>query len=163
MYREVSLVRRLTAVIVGACAACLVASRPAAAASCSITATPTLAFGAYSVYGTAAVPVNGQLQFKCTTASVPYTVSLDKGGNASTFSPRYQKLAGGTDLLQYNVYTTSGHTTIWGDGTPGTATVSGTTAGANVAKSITLFGSIPAGQDVTGGNYGDTLTLTLSF
>jgi spore coat protein U-like protein len=59
---------------------------------------------------------------RCSLATPrPYTLSLDKGVNASTYLPR-QMINAGT-RLNYNLYTDSAQTTVWGDGTGGTVTV----------------------------------------
>ncbi len=69
-------------------------------------------------------------------------------------------MTNGTNTLQYNLYTTSGHTNVWGDGTGSTRTVGGN---GTSSSTQTIYGNIPAGQDVSAGTYSDSITLTISF
>jgi spore coat protein U-like protein len=53
---------------------------------------------------------------------------------------------------------------VWGDGTAGTATVVQPKVMRNKPPAaITIYGRIPAGQDVSAGAYGDTLTVTITW
>ncbi len=90
------------------------------------------------------------------------TVALN-GGNASSFAPRKMS-AGGADRLNYNLYTTSGYATVWGDGTNGTATqnVSGSLIG-QASYTFTAYGLVPAGQYVAAATYTDEITITVTF
>lgn len=51
---------------------------------------------------------------------------------------------------------------VWGDGSGGTATVSGALALPG-AIDHTVYGRLPARQNVGAGAYTDTLTVTLNF
>ncbi len=127
--------------------------------TCTVgTGSNLLAFGTYT--GVVS-DVNGSLFVTC-TASDTYSIALDVGiGGSFTNRILTNPSPGGT--LQYNIYTTAPRTTVWGDGTGVTGTVSGTGNGAS--QSITVFGRIPAGQTagVTPGNYTDAVTITVTF
>ena len=69
----------------------------------------------------------------------------------------------GTTMLSYNLYTTLQHATIWGDGSGTTAINSNTNASQSTVTTHTIYGLIPAGQDVPAGNYSDAITITVSF
>jgi spore coat protein U-like protein len=78
-------------------------------------------------------------------------------------------MAGAGDTLNFNHYTTLAHTTVWGDGTAGTATVSGSLlvpqGGGNTgSQTQTVYGLIGAPQNVTATAYATAspITLTLS-
>ena len=90
------------------------------------------------------------------------TVALT-AGNAGSFTPR-QMSDGGADRLNYNLYTTSGYATVWGDGTNGTVTqnVSGSLIG-QASYTFTAYGLVPAGQYVTATTYTDEITVQVTF
>jgi spore coat protein U-like protein len=124
-----------------------------------------LGFGNYTpntgaLSGTAAVTV------RC-TKTTPYTVALNAGTTTGgTLAQRL--LANGANTLQYNLYTTAGFTTVWGDGTGGSATVGGTGNGVSVAsaQTLTVHGSLPdsaTNQDAPPGSYADTITVTVTY
>lgn len=121
-----------------------------------------LAFGTYTPGG-AALNTNGSLSLTCTDGDT-YTVALDAGsGSGATLATRILTNPSPAGTLQYTIYTTTARTTVWGDGTAGTATVPGTGTGA--LQSITVPGTIFAGQTatVTPGNYTDTVNITVTF
>jgi len=64
-------------------------------------------------------------------------------------------------VLAYNLYLDSTRLTIWGDGTGGTGTFSGMGTGSDVGT--TVYGRIPAGQNVAVGTYSDLITVTVTF
>jgi len=74
----------------------------------------------------------------------------------------------GTNRLQYNLYTTAVHTTVWGDGTQSSGTVSavgrGLMSGAAITR--TVYGQLPdspANVDLAPGLYTDIVTVTVSY
>ena len=68
-----------------------------------------------------------------------------------------------TSTVDYNLYTDSGYSTLWGDGTTG-ATVAGTSTGGNTADSpITVYGQTAAGQNVPIGDYSDVVLVSVAF
>jgi spore coat protein U-like protein len=71
-------------------------------------------------------------------------------------------MTAGANLLNYNIYTTTGRTTVWGDGTAGTATLAGTGTGA--AQAVTVYGRVNSGQtSVPAGSYADTVAVTVTY
>jgi len=135
--------------------------QPAVAApSCSVSSTTTVTFSSYDVFsasndnstgGGATILCNGN-----TTA----VMSLTKG-SSGTYTARTMSGPGGV-LLNYNLYTTAALTTVWGDGTGGTSTVS-MSAIKNVAKAVTIYGLIPKNQyAAVAGAYTDTITFSVT-
>jgi spore coat protein U-like protein len=126
-------------------------------AVCAVTATD-LAFGTYtSQVGT---PLQGTtlLRATCTPGST-YNVGLNEGTTAgATINAR--KMASGTNALNYQLYSDSGRSTIWGN-TPGTDTVTG--VGTGLAVDHTVFGAVPAAQVVPAGDYADTITVRIYY
>ncbi len=70
----------------------------------------------------------------------------------------------GDPLLGYQIYSNSAHTTIWGDGTNGSSTVSGTGTGPGAAITETMYGQVSAGQTVLTGSYKDNpVNVTVTY
>jgi len=73
------------------------------------------------------------------------------------------KRAGGSDLLDYNLFTTSSRVTVWGDGTAGTmAMQTQQKVRSGKPETMNIYGRIPAGRDVSVGSYTDTLVVTVN-
>lgn len=130
----------------------------AAESACSVDPTP-VAFGDYSPFSVAPTDTAGTLRVTCSTATVGYTVLLS-AGSAGSYSPR--RLSGGGHTLSYNLYIDPLRTTVWGDGSGGTANVTGAFA---LPGGIdhTVYGRLPAQQNVGAGAYTDTITVTINF
>jgi spore coat protein U-like protein len=118
-----------------------------------VTAT-SVAFGSYDPTGNSNKDGTGSVAVSC-DASTAYTVAIN-AGNAGSFN---RAMASGSYSLGYNLYTDATRTTVWGDGTGGTSRVSQTGTGAT----ITVYGRIPAHQNVGVGSYTDTLVVTVQF
>jgi spore coat protein U-like protein len=68
--------------------------------------------------------------------------------------------------LNYNLYTTSARTTVWGDGSSSTGTVSDSYLlglGAGTSTDYTVWGRIPMQQNVPTGTYNDSVVLTVEY
>ncbi len=129
-----------------------------AQAACSVNSTP-VAFGVYSPFDIAPTDTAGTLRVSCDTATVGYTLLLTPGG-AGSYAPR--RLVGGAYTLAYNLYADALRSSVWGDGSGGTTTVGGAFALPG-AIDHTVYGRLPARQNVGAGAYTDTLTVTLNF
>ena len=159
--------RRLTR---AALAAVLLAGASAQAAiDCSVS-TSGINFGAYDPVATSPDDVTGNLAVTCTRVifvdvfHVPFTVSLQRGSSPS-YNPR--TLRSGTNVLNYNIYRDAARTQVWGDGTNSTLRLSDTSDfvwfQTTQTDNYSLYGRIPALQDVRTGNYSDTITLQITF
>lgn len=125
---------------------------------CGVSATP-LAFGNYSATNASPTDATATVTALC-TAGVSYTLAMDGGlGSGGTVNTRV--LTNGLNTLNYTVYNNAGRTTIWGDGTNSTSTVSGT-AGL-LPQNYTAYGRIAAGQQSAAGVYLDAITVTLTY
>jgi spore coat protein U-like protein len=121
-----------------------------------------MAFGAFD--GLTALTATSGVTVKCTNG-VGYNVKLGTGGGS--YATRLMT-DGGSNTLQYNLYTTAGNTTVWGNGTSSTGTVSWTGTGLSSAGEYThtVFGTLPvtsANQAAPVGSYGDTITVTVDY
>jgi spore coat protein U-like protein len=123
----------------------------------------TLTFGASINPLTVGVPLDSTstLTVQCTNTT-PYSVSLNAGANAggaSNFAARAMK--NGTYSMGYQLYTDTGRSSIWGDGT-GTSVVSqGTGSGSN--QSLTVYGRVSSLLGAVPGTYTDTVTVTITY
>jgi spore coat protein U-like protein len=143
----------------GAATAILVAAA-AAEAACTISTT-AVSFGSYNVFAASPDDAAGQITYSCTAPRPPLvTIQLDKGG-ATSFNPRQMRQ--GSQTLNYNLYLDSTRTTIWGDGTGGTQTYTQSNPLPNRNINVSVYGRIPAGQDVGAGSYSATVTATIFF
>ena len=131
----------------------------------TVVATCTVTAGALNFGATIPTPVNTNVDATSTITAtcsnaVPFSVGLSTGnGPGATFAPR--RMSSGTNQVNYTMYTDAGRTTVWGDGTGGSALNSLTGTGA--AQPITVFGRIPAGQTPAVGTYNDLITVTVTF
>ncbi len=135
-------------------------SGTAEAADCTVN-TSGINFGIYDPLGTSNLDSIGTITIRC-TGKVNVTVSIGPSPNTGGFNPRAMKIGSGTSLLNYNLYTTSARTQIWGDGTQGTATVSGL-APRNKDLPLSVYSRVPPGQDVTVGSYSENVVVTINW
>ncbi|HEX5282293.1 MAG TPA: spore coat U domain-containing protein [Micropepsaceae bacterium] len=139
--------------------ACVPGAAWAAGASCTVSAAP-VAFGTFNPFGSV-VTATGTISVTCSggSPSSPYTIALSTGGSGS-FTTRHMS-DGFSDNLNYNLYTSAAHTSIWGDGTSGTVTVGGTNG--HTTNNFTAYGQLPTPQGVTPNSYTDTITVTVTY
>ena len=155
---------RLAAVLLSALVA-----QPLFASNCSWTTAPAnIDLGTYSVFNPVALSAKSDFIIKC-TPNTTGTITLNRGANSLSYTPRTLKLVGGsaTDLVNYNLFTDAATSLIWGDGTGGSTTYAqfnSTPGDKSFADSI--YGAMPvlmATADPLPGTYKDTVTATLSW
>ena len=128
-------------------------------ANCSIS-TSAVAFGNYDpavAHSASPLDGTGTVTITCTKGSGP-TVGLDVGSNASGSTRR---MTDGSEYLSYELYQNSGRTTVWGSS--GGAIYDPGAAPSYAARSLTVYGRVGAGQDVSVGSYSDTVVATVTF
>jgi spore coat protein U-like protein len=135
----------------------------AALSQCSIGVT-ALSFGNYDVFLNVPLDTTGTITVNCAADVNKANVTLGVSSTSGTFNPRRMKRSGGSDLLDYNVYTDVTRTVIFGDGTGGTSGVELKRKGKPEpwGEIIVIYGRIPPGQDVSAGTYSDTLAATVN-
>ena len=107
---------------------------------------------------TSNIDVSVNMSVTCASGTA-YSVALSAGGGSgASFATR--KLTSGANTMDYTLYTESGRTTVWGDGSGGSQIIQGT--GTGVAQSIPVYGRI-APQSVAVGAYTDTITVTMTY
>ena len=126
--------------------------------SCSVSANP-LAFGSYDPTATAPLDAATTLSVLCTVGT-SFTVGLN-AGTAPGATVTTRQMTNGASALSYALYQSAARTTIWGN-TPGTNTPPPTTALAT-PTSLTVYGRVPASQNVPAGGYSDTITVTVNY
>jgi spore coat protein U-like protein len=128
-------------------------------ANCTVSTTP-LAFGNVDSTSASNVDATGGLSITCTNGSA-WTASAGVGaGSGASYASR--KMTAGSDLLNYNIYTSAARSTVWGDGTASTGTIGGTGNGS--AQSVTVYGRVAGGQNgVPVGSYADTVAVTVTY
>jgi spore coat protein U-like protein len=134
---------------------------------CSVQAT-AVNFGNYDIFLNIPLDSTGSVTVECSSNVPKATLTLSISPNSNSFNPRKMRRSGGTDLLNYNIYTDVARTTIFGNGTSGTAKIildrphdGGKPQPWN--QTVTVYGRIPPGQDVSVGSYSDTLTVTVDW
>jgi len=130
-----------------------------AQADCSVGAT-SVSFGAYDVFSGA--PNNngiGTITLSCHGVGPSRIVTLSSG-NSSDYTSRYMNNQILSGHIIYNLYTNSARTLIWGDGSGSSSTVH---VSDSVFTTLSIYGEIPANQDVSVGYYTDSITVAIHF
>jgi spore coat protein U-like protein len=129
-------------------------------AACTVSATG-INFGAYNPLDTAPVDSTGTITVDC-TANTSVRLSIGASPTSGSFNPRQIRQGVGSDLLNYNLYTTSARTAIWGNETQGTSVV-----WQNVKRrtpwNAVVYGRIPSGQNVYTDQYGESLVVQIDY
>ena len=131
-------------------------------ATCLIATLP-MAFGVYDPVSGQPSDGTGTVTVTCTSGSSA-TITLGQGSNAASGStdavPLRRMTDGASNFLSYFLYQNTARTTVWGN-TSGTS-IAHTGTGLPVA--ITIFGRIPASQNVPAALlYSDTVVATVTF
>jgi spore coat protein U-like protein len=128
-----------------------------------------IAFGIYNPLSAVANASTGTLRITCNgsgtgSANVTVNVTLSTGLSGSYAT---RKMFSGVNTLNYNIFWSTAYNQIIGDGSGGSFAGSAgpfpvSAGGSNLATG-TLFGRIPASQDVAPGSYSDIITVTVTY
>jgi spore coat protein U-like protein len=151
----------------------------AANKTCILSGASVMSFGTYDPMTDIPLDVQGRVTFRCGSknlesrlsraAQIPKLAALKgklvvqislSAGNAGQYQ-RY--LTAGGDKLRYNLFLDPERTTIWGDGTNGSAVYSAQAQPNGKDVIVPVFGRIFADQDVEAGFYTDQIIVTLDF
>lgn len=133
----------------------------AAALTCTFGSVTGVNFGAYDVFNASPTRATGTITYSCRNINKTNLMTMDLSTGASgTFANR--TLRSGGNVLTYNLYSTAANTQVWGDGTGTTYHFVVDPSDRN-SHTLTVYGTIPAGQDAAIGTYSDTITLTMNF
>ena len=150
--------------------AATLAAFDASAVICSGATTP-VAFGAYDVFATGNDDSTGTVVVTCSKdagdpnggVSVSYEVEMGTGGSGNV-TQRRMSSAGFT--LNYNLYTNTARTTLWGNGVNGqsvTGNFNLTNGTPTRTRTHNVFGRIPPLQDANVGTYQDNVLVTIQY
>lgn len=126
--------------------------------TCQSLTADNISFGSYNPLSGSNTDATGNIQITCTN-NTSYSVALSAGGSGS-YSTR-QLSDGGSNTLNYNLYTSSAYTSVWGDGTASSNTVDQTGSGSQ--DTMTVYGRITSGQSVANASYSDTINVTVTY
>jgi spore coat protein U-like protein len=130
--------------------------------TCLVSAT-SLIFPAY-VPAAGTLKATSTITLRCTNG-VQYAVGMSAGTTAgAAFTQRL--LASGANTLQYNIYTSSAYSAVWGDGSGATQVVGGNAVGFATPITLTVYGELPdsaANQAAAPGNYSDTILIVMTY
>jgi len=138
-----------------------------AATTCTM-AISNLVFGGYDVFSPASLDTSATVIVTCSRDGGPQntnvTIAIGRGTHGGSTSSRKMKMnGGGGDLLGYNLFRDAGRTAVWGE--TGLDAFTQTLAVPNnfsAQLTATIFGRIPAGQDVSMGTYSDSVVVTVT-
>lgn len=134
------------------------------AASCTVSAS-ALDFGTQTLIDISSnVDATSTLTVTCTNGTA-YNVALNPGANdgGSGISARKMKIGATSDTVNYQLYSDSGHSSVWGETTSGSPDVV-TGTGSGDGQAITVYGRVPSGQtNPKIGAYSDTITVTVNY
>jgi spore coat protein U-like protein len=134
-------------------------------ASCTV-GSSAAAFNVYSPLNASPTTTTATVSVSCNAPVqllVAYTISLSPGSSGSVAA---RTMRNGTWAMSYQLYSNATYTTIWGDGTGGSQTVSDgflLSVGGPVARNYTAYGKIPALQNVGAGSYLDTINVLVTY
>ena len=139
---------------------CLGTALPALAVQCDVVATP-LSFGTYDPFNPVPLTATSSLNISCKPPKKIFSITVQLTAGNGAISQRLMTSSSGDQML-YNVYADSSHATILGDGTAGSISPNRTVT-KNTPWNLTLYGNVPALQNLPPGVYADTLTATIFF
>jgi spore coat protein U-like protein len=125
---------------------------------CAISSITSVNFGTYNVFSSLSNNNGiGSITIDCEEGESNPLVTLSRG-QSNTYVSRTMR--SGRNLLGYNLYTSAARNVVWGDGTGASSTMM---VNKNRTTTLSVFGQIPAGQDVTVGTYTDNITTIINF
>lgn len=126
---------------------------------CTVTTTP-VNFGAYNpvtVNATAPLDNTGTIAVTCTKGATAWV-----GLNNGTATGTTRQMSSSAERLNYELYTDSTHSTVWGNTVTTGVNVPAST-GPQTPQNLTVYGRVAAGQNAAVGDYTDTVTATVNF
>src|SRR5262245_12966363 len=126
-----------------------------------------MGFGAYNDSSAVDTDTATSVVVRCTrllgTNNANVVLQLGPSARSGTIATR--QMASGANRMNYNLYRDAGRTQIWGQ-TSGVDTVTLNTGnisnGGSNDVTFTIFGRIPALQNVAAGAYSDSVQMTVS-
>jgi spore coat protein U-like protein len=135
------------------------ASRADGALNCTFGSVTGVNFGSYDVFSASPKTVTGSISYSCTGVNGNQRITIQLSTGSGTFANR--TLGSGSNF-KYNLYPDAANSQVWGNGTGSTYQFANNPNDTNV-HTLTVYGTILAGQDVGVGSYTDTITVTMNF
>ena len=129
--------------------------------NCTVGNVSAIAFTYDPIVANASTPATatGTIDVTCTSGAA-WSLDLDNGQNHSNATlSQNRAMKSGSSYLSYDIYEDSSHSTVWLSGSG--KDVTGTGSGA--AQTQTMYGQVPAAQNVPAGTYNDTVVATVNF
>lgn len=129
--------------------------------TCSFSSVTGVNFGSYDVFSVSPRTATGTIVYRCRRVGGVRFMMMDLStGISGTFANR--TLRSGGNVLNYNLYPDAANSQVWGNGTGTTYHYVIDPADRN-PHTLTVYGTIPPGQDVGVGSYTDSITVTMNF
>jgi spore coat protein U-like protein len=129
--------------------------------TCTFSSVSGVNFGSYDVFSASPKTATGTISYSCRRVSGVHFMTMDlSAGSSGTFANR--TLRSGGNVLNYNLYPNAVNNPVWGNGTGTTYNYVVDPVDRNV-HALTVYGTIPPGQNVGVGSYTDTITVTMNF
>ncbi len=129
-----------------------------AATRCAISSITSANFGTYDVFSTLSNNNGiGSVTIDCQGGGSNLLVTLSSGQSNNYVS---RTMRSGGNSMNYNLYTSAARNVVWGDGSGGSSTMM---VNKNSTTTLSIFGQIPAGQDVAVGTYSDNILTIVNF
>jgi spore coat protein U-like protein len=152
-------------------AACLLllAEGAMAAAICRLQSGGSADFGPYDTFAATPADTNATVQVRCErdggTQNVSMTLGLSAGANGTAVNNRRMLQAGGAgDYLSYGLFRDVGRSSPWGftEGVDAVTQIVSVPNKDSAIATFTIYGRIPARQNVSVGTYTDRIQVTLT-
>lgn len=128
----------------------------------------SVVFGSYNPQSASPRDSTGTVTVTCVVGislldSAAYDIKLS-AGNSGSYVARQLNLV--SSSLNYNLYVDSARTQVWGNGTGGTSYRSDAYScllGCTEIRNYTVYGRIPAQQNIAAGAYTDVIIVTVTY
>lgn len=132
--------------------------------TCTVSAT-AVAFGtSINPLVSSSLTPTGTITVACTNGFASTTFTIAATAGSGSFAQRYMKDSA-SNQMNYNLYTDTNHTVIWGDGTGGSSVINGANEAATTT--YTVYGKLSFPQTLGPATYpdaySDTITMTLTY
>ncbi|MCS5710955.1 spore coat protein U domain-containing protein [Candidatus Berkiella aquae] len=124
-----------------------------------------VSFGSYNPLSASPNNSTGSMSVTCSALVLGLLVGYEMQLSTGSGSYATRKMQSGANQLNYNLYTDAARTLIWGDGSGGTQTVSDSylLMISPTVTNYTVYGRIPALQNVMTGSYSDSIIASVIF
>jgi spore coat protein U-like protein len=134
----------------------------AQAASCSFTSVIGANFGTYQVFDVTPLDSTGSITVLCSGVLPTDLITIEIDGGSSS-NPANRYMLNGLISLNYNLYLDPSRMLIWGNGANGTSVLGPLAIADQTPTTWTVYGRISPMQNVSAGNYSDTVMVTVQF